>query len=134
VTSSSLVEAALSYARRGWPVFPLHNPLNGGCSCGKSECQNVGKHPHTAHGLKDATTDEAQIRRWWRQWPDANIGGVTGEASGFIVMDVDPPHGGDLSLGDLTAEHGPLPDTPESLTGTGRHGFFHIPSNLVLDQ
>jgi hypothetical protein len=40
-----LLTSALDYARRGWPVFPLHHPVNGHCSCGKSDCSNIGKHP-----------------------------------------------------------------------------------------
>ena len=28
-------------------------------------CTDIGKHPRTEHGLSDATTDEAQIRKWW---------------------------------------------------------------------
>jgi putative DNA primase/helicase len=132
VASSPLADAALSYARRGWRVFPLHNPVNSGCSCGKSGCDKVGKHPRTPHGLNDGTTDAAQIRRWWRQWPDANIGTVTGAVSGFVVLDVDPRHGGDPSLEDLTAKHGSLPDTTESLTGGGgRHLLFAHPGTPI---
>ena len=42
----------------------------------------------------------------------------------LVVVDVDPPHGGDLTLDDLTAPRGKLPQTPATLTGTGRHHFF----------
>jgi hypothetical protein len=43
----------------------------------------VGKHPRLLHGLRDASTDPEQVRTWWRMWPEANIGLVTG-----VVMDV----------------------------------------------
>jgi Bifunctional DNA primase/polymerase, N-terminal len=49
------------------------------CSCGDQACGAVGKHPLTPHGLNDATADSAQLVRWWRRWPEANIGLVTGE-------------------------------------------------------
>jgi Bifunctional DNA primase/polymerase, N-terminal len=68
-----LVDAALAYAARGWPVFPLHTPTPAGCSCGHLDCGSIGKHPRTKHGVKDATTDEAQIRAWWKRWPHANM-------------------------------------------------------------
>lgn len=62
--------AALSYARRGWHVFPLHSPdPERGCTClAGRDCKSPGKHPRTRRGLKDATTDEAQISRWWQRW------------------------------------------------------------------
>ena len=89
--SDPLLLAALAYARRGWPVFPLHHPINDRCSCEKPDCGDVGKHPryHKAdlqHGLRDATTDPEQIRRWWTRWPQANIGMVTGAISGLVVL------------------------------------------------
>src|SRR5262245_40189065 len=82
-----MLAAALEAARRGWPVFPLHQPVGAGCSCGEATCSNVGKHPRTAHGFRDATTDRAQIEAWWSRWPDANIGAPTGVA--FDALDID---------------------------------------------
>ena len=70
---------ALVYASRlAWPVFPL---------------KPHGKDPLTAHGYKDATVDEKQIREWAKKWPDANIGIPTGIR--FWVLDIDPRNGGD---------------------------------------
>ena len=87
----TMVEYALEYARMGWPVFPLHTPVAGGrCSCGKRECDNLGKHPRTIHGRDDASTNEATIRRWWEIWPDANIGIATGD--GLLIVDFDIDH------------------------------------------
>jgi hypothetical protein len=61
------------------------------CSCGDPACGAVGKHPLTAHGLKDATSDSVQLAQWWRRWPQANIGLVTGELA--EVLDIDGPVG-----------------------------------------
>lgn len=126
------LQAALEYAQRGWPVFPLHTPITGGCSCGRADCTNVGKHPRTKNGFKDAAIDEAKIREWWAKWPDANIGIPTGEASGLVVLDVDPRNGGEHALDDLQDENGKLPETPESLTGGGgQHILFAYPTDGV---
>ncbi|MSR84697.1 MAG: bifunctional DNA primase/polymerase [Candidatus Latescibacteria bacterium] len=123
--------ASLDYAQQlDWPVFPCHSITEGGaCSCGKTGCSGPGKHPRTEHGLKDATTDPTQIRKWWEQYPDANIGIPTGAVSGFDVLDIDPRHGGDISLEVLEAQHGKLPETSEQITGGGgRHILFrHTP-------
>jgi putative DNA primase/helicase len=32
-----------------------------------------------------------QIEAWWRRWPTANIGIVTGRISGLVVVDLDGP-------------------------------------------
>ncbi len=123
------LDAALGYARLGWSVFPLHTPINGGCSCGNPECgKKTGKHPRTLHGLKEATTSEVLIREWWKKWPDANIGILTGSPSGVVVLDVDPHKGGEESLAQLERTCGLLPKTVETITGGGgRHLFFKDP-------
>jgi len=133
--TDTLVEAALGYTKRGWRVFPVHTPTNGGCSCGDATCDNIGKHPRTAHGFKDATIDEGIIRQWWARCPDANIGVATGVDSNLVVVDVDPRHGGDDTLTDLIAQQGPLPDTVEQQTGgKGRQLFFAHPGNGTIVQ
>lgn len=123
--------SALTYARWGWRVFPLHTPRGSGCSCGSATCGNAGKHPRTRHGFKEATTDDAQIAAWWSEWPDANVGIATGPESGILVLDVDPRNGGDDSFDELIDRIGPLPETPEVLTGGGgRHLFFRWPAGV----
>jgi len=108
-----LVEAALSYAQIGWPVFPLH---------GKIPFKN-------SRGFKDATTNKQQIREWWTSHPTANIGLATGERSGVIVLDIDPPEG-HFSIKELQAKHAPLPDTRRSRTANkGLHYFFAYPQD-----
>ncbi len=64
-----------------------------------------------------------QIQRWWRRWPDANVGIVTGAVSGLVVLDVDPRKGGGDLLAALEDVHGSLPRTVESLTGGGGQHF-----------
>src|SRR5215468_4020275 len=94
-----LLEAALTYARYGWAVFPVYEVIHRDeCACGKVACKDAGKHPRTRNGLKDATTDEATIQGWWQRWPDANVAVACGAESGLIVLDVDPRHHGDESL------------------------------------
>lgn len=38
--------------------------------------------------------DEATIEAWWKRWPNANIGVITGKVSGITVIDVDTYKGG----------------------------------------
>src|SRR5208282_3587219 len=105
----SEVEAELlRLAERGWRVFPCHSAPGGRCSCGKFPCgtnnKNAGKHPRTLHGLRDATTDEQQIRTWARKWPGSNWAVACGPESGFWVLDVDGEKGR-VSLAALEAQH-----------------------------
>ena len=80
-------------------------------------CAHPGKHPRTANGLKDATTDFEVITCWWRRWPGANIGLLPGEDIG--VVDVDRLAGGASALAALVAEHGGLSPTWTARTGGG---------------
>ena len=107
---SAVVEVALSYAGRGWAVFPVHGVVSGECSCGRPDCGHPGKHPCTAHGVQDATTDPEQIRELWRRYPMAGIAIATGERSGFLAIDVDRRNGGNNTLFELEGTNGELPD------------------------
>ena len=128
----SMLTAALAYAEQGIAVFPLHNPLaDGSCSCGSGKCgKSIGKHPRTSTGLKAATTDREQIRRWWTDWPDANIGIPTGAVNGLVVVDVDYA-AGEESLGRMTDKYGPLPATKKVKTGNGYQLYFRHPGGKV---
>jgi hypothetical protein len=111
-----ILDAALGYARRGIPVFPVR-----------------GKSPLTEHGFRDASTDTGEIREWWSRFPDANVAIPTGSVSRLVVLDVDPRHGGNESLAALEAKHSSLPATLQSKTGGGGlHFFFSLASAQMI--
>src|SRR5262245_8080146 len=126
-----LESAAQRYAEIGWPVFPLHTPTGDPdkpCSCHKTDCQNVGKHPRVMNGVSDATTDHDTIAERWDIWEDANIGVEMGETAGCFTLDVDPRHGGDETLAEMERKHGKLPETRTQDTGNGAHMLFKYPN------
>ena len=126
--------AALAYAKRGWRVFPLHGIRDGACTCGNRECSSPGKHPIAGlapRGFKDATTDSAAIRTWWRRYPDANVGIATGEDSGIVVIDVDPRNGGTDSLAAVVRKHGEPETVTASTGGGGTHHYFKHPGRHI---
>lgn len=125
-------KAALAYATKlNWSVFPLHTPNGKFCSCNNSNCQSAGKHPRTKNGLKAASTNLNLISEWWKKWPEANIAIATGQESGFVVLDVDPRHGGEESLDFLINQYGLIPNTIEAITGGGgRHILFKNPGHV----
>ncbi|MEV6495170.1 bifunctional DNA primase/polymerase, partial [Actinoplanes sp. NPDC051633] len=115
--------AALAYARHGIPVLPVHTPAaDGGCSCGREDCDRPGKHPRLRHGLTDASTDPRLIEMWWAQWPEANVGLRTGVV--MDVADVDSVEGWH-SLCHLLG--GSMPAGPQVRTGGGGWHFWFRP-------
>lgn len=105
-----MIEHALSYAARGWHIFPV----------------GPDKAPRTAHGFKDATTDENKIKEWWKRWPQAGIGLATGGVSGVWVLDVDGEKG-QRSIAEFELEcDASIPRTLTARTPSERsaHHFF----------
>lgn len=120
---TAILEAALSYAERGWRVLPVR-PLGDGSGA-------TSKRPSLTAWQKLAATDSATIRRWWAEMPDSGVGIATGGKSRLLVVDVDPRAGGDDALADLQAAEGPLPATVECVSGgNGRHLYFTSPTLL----
>lgn len=105
-----LLEAALEYASRGWPIFPARQD----------------KRPYTDHGVLDATTNIRQIEEWWATWPTANVALDVGGA-GMMVLDLDPGH----DMKELENNVGEIPNTRLVATSPrgGRHLYFGIGSD-----
>ena len=90
---TDILRQALTYARRGWPVFP---------------CLPGQKIPATRHGYRDATTDQQQITDWFGHGAGWNLAIATG-APGPDVLDVD--------------QHGPTGNGFAALTTLRRAGL-----------
>ncbi|HHV63231.1 MAG TPA: AAA family ATPase [Firmicutes bacterium] len=117
----SLGQAAIGYAQRGFSVIPL-KPRT--------------KEPLTPwKDAQDHPVSPDQVKAQWEEWPEANIGIVTGRVSGLVVLDID----GEKGFESL-AEHGfEVPRTPTVGTARGRHFYFaypvgaqKVPSKAVL--
>lgn len=77
MSGSELLQAALGYAARGWPVFPC-NPTNKQPLLAADRDPETKKPIRGTGGVKKATTDPEQITAWWKKWPHALIGLATG--------------------------------------------------------
>ncbi|UYT54136.1 bifunctional DNA primase/polymerase [Brucella sp. MAB-22] len=125
VATDPMLDVALSYTTRSWPVFP--------CRAADEEFVDedglieilATKTPLTSNGFRGATLNERIVRELWRRNPGAMIGVPTGALIGAWVLDIDPKHGGPVTLAALEAEHGALPATlTAETTSGGRHYFF----------
>ena len=80
---------ALTYARYGWSVIPVHSVVAGRCTCRRTECPSPAKHPSIRwEPAMDHPATPKHIAAWWKRWPDANVGIVTGTVSCLAVVDV----------------------------------------------
>ena len=95
--------AGLAYIARGWRVLVL---------------KPRGKEPLTKNGVNDATDDPEQLRRWFKRWPNANIGIACG-SPGPDVLDIDDLVAGRDALIAASAVGG-----PDVGTARGRQFYF----------
>lgn len=120
-SSKSMEDWALDYLARGWSIIPVQ-PHDKRPTIRWAEYQH--RRPR-----------EEEIRLWFRRREGLNIGIVTGELSGLVVLDIDTSHGGDESLKRVEAHHGGLPSTVQAITGGGgRHLYFHHPGGIVRNK
>jgi len=112
------LETALEYCNRGLSIIPI-KPRD--------------KKPLIAwEEFQGRRANEAEIRGWFDKWGEINLGVVTGEVSGLIVIDIDSEeaagvlkkHAGDY---DLKA-------VPRSHTGKGWQLFFRHPGGKVQNR
>jgi len=113
IGQSALLDAALGYTEQSpqFKVFPvrLHD---------KRPLIETGK-DHAEH----ASTDPDVIQRWFRKWPDCQIGCATGAASSIAVLDADLKHDGEGRLAVLERALGRLPRDRVVRT---RSGGLHV--------
>ena len=118
-------DAALWYIRQGLPVIPVCSHDHSGMSAShKARCKSPGKAPLVLDWTRYAgeVPSEDQIKEWWTQWPDANLGAPTGPLWG-VALDIDPRHGGYVGKPDR-----PIPSTMTNNTGGGGQHAWRLKS------
>ncbi len=141
--------AAVDYAAMGWPVcvgahmredrarHPRHTAAAHGrvrdtgraCSCDRIGCPAPGAHPISPAWQIEASSDPAEVARWWRERPEANIILVTGRV--FDVLDV--PAGAGIAAVTRMDAHAVLTG-PVALTAGGRALFFVATRGAPADE
>lgn len=114
----SMLDHAQALATRGFYVFPI--------------TPNKKAPPLITEFSSAASRNAAQIMKWWRQWPEANVGISTSrfeKSDALLVIDVDTKKDGkgNLELVRLELEGFDLPSTTQQTTPTGgRHIIYRV--------
>lgn len=103
-----LLDYAIGYQKLGWSVIPIVPPAAG--------AKDYQKKPHVRwKEFMERAATEKELMQWWRQWPAANVGTVTGKVSNLVSLDIDSM-AGKMQY----QEHiGDLPNTITQRTGGG---------------
>lgn len=119
VNAMNPLEAALFYFDQDLVPIPAHTPkADGGCSCGREGCDNVGKHPRPEwRQYQTERPTREQVVEWWTKWPDANVALSTEDR---VVVDVDD----EIGYTALEEAGYELPATAVVRTGRGFHHHF----------
>lgn len=130
---------AISLVKRGIRVMPVHGLKwhrdELGCTCGRKDCRSVGKHPIFLKWQQLGQESIPTVQTWFTHYKDANLGVITGKASGIVVMDIDPKNEGYESLRAAEERYEELPDTPTVQTGSGgRHYYFKHPGFTLTNR
>jgi hypothetical protein len=105
----------LAWAQRyrqpiGWSIVPL---------------VPRGKEPLVAwQKFQSQRATASQITAWWRTWPTANVGVITGAISRLVVVDLDGPEG--------LAQREKFPETAAVRTGRGLHLYYRHPMGSMV--
>lgn len=118
---------ALAYYNLGFNVIPLHSvDEDGRCSCGKDECLKPGNHPRLSR-IKDYFMERPtleDVKQWWANWPDANIGLIIGRASRVCFLRVKGTDG----IMTLAEKLRQIPKTAAMTIGDDLGYFFEYPA------
>ena len=115
--SNPLMLAALDYESKGFSVIPL---------------KAKDKIPMLASWaeFQERRAEREEIGEWWRTWPNANIGIVTGAVSGLFVIDCDSQEAATSLkplLGDMT-------NVGLVATGKGFHLYYRHGSDKIQNK
>lgn len=107
----AVLHEAILYISLGWYLTPL---------------SVRGKRPLVKDWIKNATNDKDTVLGWANLYPQGfNVGLMTGQKSGVVIIDVDPRNGGDKHFQSVLDRYNLKSTGPRVMTG-GDGGGFHL--------
>jgi hypothetical protein len=128
------LQAAQRLAGQGYKVFPVPP--------GKKQSYIAQRSRFGSGEAWGMTNDRVLIEKYWKKWPDANVGLPTGAVNAIIVIETDTAKGhssleidGEMALEALQERLGALPKTwmAESPSGS-LHRFYRHPGGKVKNS
>ena len=111
---NKFLKQALEYEKLGWSVVQL-------------KARSKIPHREWKHlQQRRATPDE--IRRWWTEYPNGNVGIICGSISGIAVIDID-----DIDKADARVKQ-EMPTGYQVITKNGLHAYYTIPKGVMLQS
>ncbi len=107
---NEILIAALEYCKKGFSVIPL----------------GVNKKPllESWKEFQNRRATEEEVRSWFKTWPNANVGIVTGQISGFVAVDVEKEGSTEGLIATVISETG----------GGGFHYLYLRPKNGIKNS
>ena len=107
-----MLNHALEYHEQGLCVMPIRH--------------NKKPYLHEWAHLQESRPAIGMIEHWWKQWPDAMIGIITGRISGVCVIDADSAIGYNQVIGRMDAHRKPDVNSPN-----GWHWYCAYPDSGI---
>ena len=128
-----ILDHVLRYSAAGLSVVPAHvADEDGDCSCPRPDCGSPGKHPRLKWQGRTRTSLSAEkLTSWWRRYPTANVGIVTGRISDLVVLDVDGEQGME-SLKAAGIDPWEVPTPTVRTGGGGFHFYYSLPDDTIV--
>lgn len=129
----ALLRSATEYTGQGWPVFLLGRSKRPVANCPQCPKGGPSHDPEgceclTCHGFYAATLNLDRIEEMLERIPQGLLAIRTGTASGLLVIDIDPAHGGRLDPAIMCPTH------TVASGGGGWHLYYQHPGTPVRSR
>lgn len=111
--------AALDYLEKGLSIIPIRGPVYANGSDSKTPLVAWGQY-------QKRFAKKSEVEEWFKKWPKANIGVITGLISGICIVDFDSKEAVEWG------ENKNILTTPLVKTSRGLHAYYRYPVTKTI--